>query len=344
MSDRQLRSHFPEAIVPKGRQPKRIEYDLTKAPLVKGLDPEQAAGKYADKIKEFYESVKYQPEVQAGRRWYSEFTPELKKAFGKDAPVFAELLAATSPNTSPEINFGFAADAFFNFKAGRYDANVKTFMQGLRLSESGEWRAVYQQAVDAGAKRTGAGEPTQAEFMAWWISDNNLKPRGSGGKLIGMHSTRVLQVLARKWMETNEGPKTQTFVSNLLGAGHEATIDVWAARTMRRLGYEGSRERWRILPENSTGVSDADFALAQKAFKQASRDLGMRPSSLQGALWFAEKKLWADRGWGRLDMGDFRSEMKKLNLLKARFTESEAVRERAKDIETTEQEDLFGGG
>jgi hypothetical protein len=344
MSDRQLRSHFPEAIVPKGRQPKRIEYDLAKAPLVKGLDPEQAAGKYADKIKEFYESVKDQPEVQAGRRWYSEFTPELKKAFGKDAPLFAELLAATSPNTAPEINFGFAADAFFNFKAGRYDASVKTFMQGLRLSETGEWKTVYQQAVDAGAKRTGTGEPTQAEFMAWWIADNNLKPRGSGGKLIGMHSTRVLQVLARKWMETNEGPKTQTFVSNLLGAGHEATIDVWAARTMRRLGYEGSRERWRILPENSASVSDADFALAQKAFKQASRDLGMRPSSLQGALWFAEKKLWADRGWGRLDLGDFRSEMKKLNLLKTRFTESEAVRARAKDIEATEQEDLFGGG
>jgi hypothetical protein len=84
---------------------------------------------------------------------------------------------------------------------------------------------------------------------------------------------------------------------------------------MRRIGYAG-KDRWRILPKNQAGVSDTDFAFSQKAFRAAADQLGIKPSALQGALWFAEKQLWANNGWSRLDLGDFRKEMEKLPLLR----------------------------
>lgn len=343
MTAKELRAHFPEAIVLRGRPGGTVlNYDISKAPLLKGAKTEaEKVSRFKDKLVEFYKSVEDRPEVRAGKKWYSEFTPELKKAFGDDAQIFAELLAATSPNTNPEVNFGYASDAYFNWKAGNYEATVKKFMDGLDLMETGKWGKVYAEAIKKGAKRTAKGEPTTAEFLAWWIDSNKLQPRGSGGKLIGMHSTRVLQVLARKWLDLNKGPKTRTFITNLIGKGNEATIDVWAARTMRRLGYEGLKDRWRILPENSTGVTDPDFFLSQESFKAAAKELGMRPSSLQGALWFAEKSLWAERGWGRLDFGDFRAEMKKLRMLRQRFIQSEEIKARQKDIPKAEQESLF---
>jgi hypothetical protein len=127
----------------------------------------------------------------------------------------------------------------------------------------------------------------------------------------------VLQVFARRWLDLNKGPKTRNFVENLLGDSHEATIDLWADRTMRRIGYSDSKDRWRILPQNKSAVSDEDFAFAQKAFRNAAEQLGMKPDALQGALWFAEKQLWADNGWSSLDLGDFRKEMQKLPLLRA---------------------------
>jgi len=86
---------------------------------------------------------------------------------------------------------------------------------------------------------------------------------------------------------------------------------------MRRVGYEGLKDRWRILPRNAVGVSDADFAFSQEAFREAAKKLGVTPDALQGGLWFAEKQLWADNGWGRLDLGDFRKEIEKTPLLKA---------------------------
>jgi hypothetical protein len=153
-----------------------------------------------------------------------------------------------------------------------------------------------------------------------WIATHDLKPRQSNGTLYGMHSTPVLKVFARKWLDSVKGPKVRNFVENLIGSGHEATIDVWADRTMRRLGYSDFQDRWRILPGNGRTVSDKDFAFSQKAYRAASEQMGMKPDELQAALWFAEKQLWAENGWAKLNLGDFREEMKKLPELRKQIT------------------------
>ena len=70
------------------------------------------------------------------------------------------------------------------------------------------------------------------------------------------------------------------------------------------------------MPKNGEGVSDADFEFAQKAFREAAKDLGITPDALQGGLWFAEKKLWADNGWGRLDLGSYVNEIENLAIIR----------------------------
>lgn len=319
MTKAELKEHFPEAIVP-GKE-ETIESDIIGSPLARQnkKDPHQA---FADKLVEFSNSVKDTPEFQDGKQWYSEFTPMLKKEFGPDAPLMAQLLAATSPRVNPTVNYAFALDALEGFKSGRFSKIIPKFEEGMEKLSDGTW--------EESAK-------TPAEFMANWIEEHNLQPRQSNGQLYGMRSNAVLQVLAGIWMEKNKGPKVNQFVQNLLGTNNEATIDVWADRTMRRLGYEGLKGRWRILPGNQAGVTDADFAFSQEAFNRAAKKLKMKPSDLQGALWFAEKRLWADRGWGRMDLGDFRKEREKTDLLRAGVKQRETV-QAAKAGQKTEKQ------
>ena len=109
-------------------------------------------------------------------------------------------------------------------------------------------------------------------------------------------------MLAGTWLDEVKGPKTPNFFRNLFGLGTDATIDMWAARTMRRLGYEGhpdAPDQWRIQPASESPVSNLDFAFSQQAFGQAADRLGMKAHELQAIMWYAEKHLWAERGWAK---------------------------------------------
>lgn len=313
LTQEELRARYPEAIVPRNSKEK-IASNIIESPLYKkSADPVKA---FADKLVEFANQHKDNPIYQLGLRWYSDFAPLLKKEFGKDAGMMAELLAASSPNEKPDQNFYYAVDAMEGFKSGRFDKIVKKFNEGFDLFKSDKWLSWYNRELNAGNIPNPPKNPTPEAFLAHWIYKHNLKPRQSNGQLFGFHGRAILEVFARKWLEQNEGPKVANFVQNLQGTGHEATIDVWADRTMRRIGYQDDKPRWRILPANGEGVSDADFAFAQKAFRAAAEQLGIKPDALQGGLWFAEKQLWADNGWGRLDLGSYVNEMEKLPMIR----------------------------
>ncbi len=319
MTQKAKREYYPEAIVPKSAKDK-IQANIIGSPLFKRHGKEDpAADAFATRLVNFAREYQSDPAYTAGTKWYSEFVPILQKHFGKDAQIFAELLAATSPNTNPQVNFGYAYDALRSMQTKRFTDKLPKFEEGLAKVADGSWEAWYANEVAEGKTTAPKGGASTATFMAHWIDKFDLKPRQSNGQLYGMHGVRVLQVLARRWMDQNAGPKTQNFVGNLLGTTHEATIDVWAQRTMRWAGYEGFEPRWRILAENGTGVSDPDFAFSQLAFRRAAKEMGMKPDELQGGLWFAEKKRWADNGWARLDLGDFRTEMERVPKLEKGF-------------------------
>lgn len=309
----ELRNRYPEAIVPKNSNEK-IASDIVGSPLYKkSADPVNA---FAEKLVEFARQYSDNPIYQLGLKWYSDFTPLLKKHFGKDAPMMAELLAASSPNETPTQNFYYAVDALEGFRSGRFDKIIEKFNQGFDLYKSDAWLGWYNRELNAGNMPKPPASPTPEAFLAHWVYKHNLKPKQSNGQLYGFHGRAILEVMARKWLAENQGPKVANFVQNLLGSGHEATIDVWADRTMRRLGYGDFKARWRILPTNGEGVSDADFAFSQEAFRAAAKTLGVPPDALQGGLWWAEKILWSDNGWSRLDLGSYVKEIEKLPMIK----------------------------
>jgi hypothetical protein len=127
-----------------------------------------------------------------------------------------------------------------------------------------------------------------------------MKPTKANGKLYGFNSDAVLKVLAGSWLDNVEGPKTPNFFKNLFQRGTDATIDMWAARTMHRLGnegVEGAPDQWRIQPKSETGVSNLDFALSQQAFKQAADKIGIKPHELQAIMWYGEKVHYANKGY-----------------------------------------------
>jgi hypothetical protein len=338
MGTQELRDYYPEATVPNKVRNKagelvdpQISSDIVNAPLIKGMDRPEAVKTYAAKLVEEAKKWIDHPYFKEGLKWYSEFTPQLKRVYGKHAQMMAELLAATSPNNNPDTNFAFANDALQGYKAGRFDKQIKKFEEGLEKVKDGSWEKWLK-------KQEPEGVQSEANFLKNWTEKFDLRPKQSNGKLYGMHSDAVLQVFARQWLEQTQGPKTQNFVQNLLGTGHEATIDVWADRTMRRLGYQDANPRWRILPKNSTGVNDADFALSQEVFREAAKQLGVQPDALQGGMWFAEKQHWADNAWGRLDLGDYRKEIGKVPMLESGIQQRLAAQKaqaKAKPMEQT---------
>jgi hypothetical protein len=340
MTKAQIAAHFPEAVIPRRRN-KPIPSEITDSPLYKAAGDEEAAVKaFSRKLVDFAKEHNDNPSFHEGAKWYSDFVPMLKKTFGKDSGLMAELLAATSPQNAPESNYAYAVDALEGIKSGRFEKMRVKFEEGLDKIKDGSWLKWYNKELAAGNVAKPPKEPTTAAFLERWNAKHNLVPLQSNGKRYGISSGAVLRVIARKWLG-GSGLKTQNFVKNLLGTGHDATIDLWADRTMRRVGYAGFKDRWRILPKNAQGVSDPDFMFSQKAFRDAAKQLGMTADALQGALWFAEKSLWADKGWSRLDLGDYRKEVPKTEALRAGVRERTTrvkAEARTKAMETPEMD------
>ena len=231
------------------------------------LDKNSAVTTYADKLVDEFGKWKDNPDVMEAKSWYRDVGGLLKKAFGRDSQLFAHLLAATSAGQGVVENWKDALVAYHRYQSGAYDDIIRQFKR----------------------------DPNQK------ITED-MKPTKANGAKFGFNSDAVLRVLTGTWLDEVQGPKTPNFFRNLFGRGTDATIDMWAARTMRRLGYdgvEGAPEQWRITPPSETGVSDLDFAFSQEAFRQAAKRLDMDPHELQAVMWYAEKHHWASQGWAK---------------------------------------------
>jgi broad specificity phosphatase PhoE len=320
LSKAEIEKIHPEAVVPKDREEK-IDYEIADSPLAKQAGGgDKAVSAFADKLVDFANTVKNSSAWKSGVTWYSDFVPLLKKHYGEHAERFAQLLAATSPRNTPNINFQYANDALEMFKRGKFDAKIAKYKEGLGMLQGDEWKNWMESNKISLPKPKKAA---MAKFLAEWIDRHELQPKKSNDKLYGMNSVAVLQVLADVWKSDARGLKTMQFLKNLTGEDHGATIDMWAARTMRRLGYEGLEKRWRVLPQNETGVLDKDFLFSQAAFREAASRLGMTPDALQAGLWFAEKKLWGDNGWSKqTDYGTYQKEFPKIPALNKAIEEN----------------------
>jgi hypothetical protein len=262
---------------------------------------DEASTKAATMLLEESRRALLEPSVQAGIGWYSKMRSWLQNRFGAGIELFSQLLGATSARTPVDENFKQALDAMKRFSRGDYDEILQRFDD--HISPIKERLAKGEIDEDTARKQIN-------EFVEF--------PTRSNGKKFNANSSKVLQALYGNWLEQTVGPKTPNFAGNLSGRTLKATIDVWAARTLRRLLYENQTynpetgristqaNRWRILPEAETGVKfnvkiglepGGDFGLGQEIFEKTAAQLNMEPDDLQALLWFHEKHIWDERGW-----------------------------------------------
>lgn len=218
--------------------------------------------------------------------WYKNVAEVLRREYGAQGDLLADLLGATSPNTPVNTNWRFSIDSLRRFMRGEFNAELSKLNK--YISDGGKI----------------------SEFPA---SD---KIRQASGKLYGMNSLNAMKAMLDMWrvIEPGSAPKARNFALNLIGQSNMATIDVWAARMLRRAANMISLGDYkRIPPPAETGVSgswsaDASRVTGEFGFGAYVMDLvserlnaqdgiSVAPPDLQAIAWFAEKELWGQNSW-----------------------------------------------
>lgn len=266
---------------------------------------EKATDKLADKLVEDYNLNKDKPEISAAIGWYGNMRKWFQKNFGANIEMFGQLLAATSARTEVVDNFKQAVDAMRNLAKGKYDDLLKDYDKHVKSIKSlsvEELRTKWQESNPT--KRP--SEFNADNYRRYLINKYEDVPLRSNGKKFNANSKKVLQALHGNWIEQTEGPKTKNFAGNLTGRSFDATIDVWAARYLRRKIFEGNTSKWRILPQSEgsvqfgklkSGEMTGDYPFAEEVMRKASEKLGIKADDLQAFLWYLEKDVWDKNNW-----------------------------------------------
>ena len=218
--------------------------------------------------------------------WYASARSKIEARFGSNSDLFIKLLAATSPNRTPQRNFQDASEALHMYSIGEYDNLLDSY--GKKVNDIND--------------RLQTGEITKDEAItlikkASHDPDNRVFK--SNGKNFGTRSVdgMVIRSLYGNWSNTQPGSKTIQFANNLSGRDKSATIDIWAARNLRKILYSGTDAPWRMRTMQESGVNKKDFDFAQAIYTQAADKIGLTPYQLQAAMWNGEKQLWIENGW-----------------------------------------------
>jgi len=248
----------------------------------------KVADKFTAMIEDIYRRAeagdKNAQTIISHQTWYRNVTEILRREFGGSADMFADLLGATSPNTPVDTNFKFSVDVMRRFVRGDFDREL----------------AAYDRHVASGTKKA---------------FPNADKIRQASQKLYGMNSENAQKALLDMWRQIKKGtaPKARNFALNLIGQSDLATIDVWAARMVRRAaGMVPGNKMKRIPPPAEKAVAgnwNADVTaitgefgfgvdvMAEAVKRLARKGINVTAPDLQAIAWFAEKEQWAQNNW-----------------------------------------------
>jgi hypothetical protein len=232
--------------------------------------------------------------------WYRTMRDRLRSEFGGIGDVFADVLGTTSAQTDVRQNFKNAVAILNKFSRGDYDNALAAYESRVNTGKSidpGTLNKLYQSG-DFDLIKSDAG----ALF--------NTNSPASMGALLDMFRA----------VKAGDSPKTPNFTGNLIGLTNEATIDVWAARLLRRMadlpripppaekGVAGKHLKGSTLYNPNVG---SEFGFGQNVFKEAAAEINssgivkgvdpqigdLGPDDLQAVVWFIEKENWAKNGW-----------------------------------------------
>ena len=232
--------------------------------------------------------------------WYRSMRDRLRAEFGGIGDVFADVLGTTSAQTGVEQNFENAVEILRRFSRGEYDNELRAYEDRLKSGLPVDSKTLTQMYKD--------GEFPLITKASGQLFNANSPP--SMGALLDLF--RAVKV--------GDSPKTPNFTGNLIGLTNEATIDVWAARMLRRIA-----DLPRIPPPAEKGVAGkhlvgstlynpkvgSEFGFGQDVFREAADEINksgiiksvapqigdLGPDDLQAVAWFIEKEKWTNNGW-----------------------------------------------
>ena len=250
---------------------------------------ESVAQEMADLVLTVYDRAKTGDKnaevILAQKSWYKGVTERLRQEFGGTADTLADLLGSTSPNTPVDTNFRFSVEILRRFVRGDFNSEL----------------AAYDRWIKAGKSLTKFPRKDKLEQIS--------------GKLYGMNSDGAATALLNLYRDIKPGsaPKARNFALNLIGQSDMATIDVWAARMLRRSANNAFPGKFpRIPPAAEQGVTGnwnakvtkvtGEFGFGAEAMQRTSdilaeKGIKIDAPDLQAVSWFAEKELWGENGW-----------------------------------------------
>jgi len=232
--------------------------------------------------------------------WYRSMRDRLRSEFGGIGDVFADVLGTTSAQTGVEQNFDNAVEILRRFSRGEYDNELRAYEDRLKN-----------------------GLPVDAKTLTQLYKEGKFPLiTKASGQLFNANSPPSMGALLDLFraVKAGDSPKTPNFTGNLIGLTNEATIDVWAARMLRRVA-----DLPRIPPPAEKGVAGkhlvgsslydpnvgSEFGFGQDVFKEAADEINksgiikgvapqigdLGPDDLQAVAWFIEKEKWTNSGW-----------------------------------------------
>ena len=284
---------------------KEVPYSFDRPPM--GVSPEDwqrtMASRQVNEIKLLADRVKAGDPAAIAivneANWYRAMRNSLRKEFGGMGDVFADVLGATSAQTGVEMNWNNAIEVMRRFARGEYDEELRMYDEMLKKGK-----------VNPTARQQMHKDP-----------DNPFRLiTNAAGSLFNANSPAATKALFDMFRVATGAPKTPNFTGNLIGYTNAATIDVWAARHLRRLagldrlpppvekGVVGDHLKGSTLEKPKIG---GEFGFGQRVMADAADQINkqgiirsvapnlqdMNPDDLQAVAWFIEKEKWTNNGW-----------------------------------------------
>ena len=231
--------------------------------------------------------------------WYRAMRARMRQEFGGLGDLFADLLGTTSAQTGVTQNFDNAVEIMRRFSRGEFDNEIRMYEEMLAKGDTSP--------IKLGQMHNDPNSPFKLITKA-------------SGSLFNANSPASTRALLDLFRSAKGSPKTPNFTGNLIGYTNAATVDVWAARFLRRMsgqkrlpppvekGVSGKHMVGSTLAEPKIGaefgfgqrvIQDAVDEINKKGFiKNVAPNIGeMGADDLQAVLWFLEKERWTKKGW-----------------------------------------------
>tara|TARA_R100000805_G_scaffold475_10_gene947 strand:- start:4127 stop:11347 length:7221 start_codon:yes stop_codon:yes gene_type:complete len=277
---------------------KKLPFNFSGAPIFQGLSEQQKIELASDLLIQDFNANSSKIDLKKATGWYSKTKNLIQQKFGGNAPIFFELLGVTSPQAPPQVNFRKSIEVLKSYSEGKFDESLQIYDNKVK--------AIMAQ-YDQGVFGTGKKALFKAkELIRQASSDKDVVSaiKKKNGKSFGLPvvTSGIVRVLYGNWLSNNPANKTGQFYNNLSLRDRSATIDVWAARNMRRILYsQGGFVPFRRRQSQETTVGNKDFAFAQSVYAIAAKKLNLNPDDLQAAMWFIEKQIYDESGFSGAD-------------------------------------------